>query len=102
MQRREEVLSQMRKEREKRAEIKREWIRTHPPEQLSGLSRVLPPKGERVMSAREMKELTRNKYKRLAEVKEKILQRACLEEKKTNRLMSQHFAHVSSSDSLII
>lgn len=93
MKRREEILVQMREERERRAEIKKNFFLDHPNEDLSGLDKVLPPKGIRLMTSREMKELNKRNYSRLAEVQEKIYLRSILAEKRANRQMSQVFAH---------
>lgn len=50
--------------------------------------------GPRLMSTKEMRDLTRRHYKKLPEVQERKIQKKVEEEKKTNRIMSQVFAQV--------
>jgi len=88
----------MKEERERRGEIKREWLRTH--SDLNGLDQVLPPKGPRVMSTQEMKELTRRKYRTLAEVQLKIYQRDLNHQRRVNRVMKQNYAHEVQKNTL--
>lgn len=82
-----------------RAEQKREWIRLYGKDarSLKDFNGFLAPKTEpRLMTTKEMKELTKRNYKNLPEVQDKITKKKIEEEKKTNRVMSQVFAHVSN------
>lgn len=51
--------------------------------------------GPRLMTTKEMREITKRHYKNLPEVQDKVIQKRALEEKKTNRIMSQVFAQVA-------
>ncbi|OXA53133.1 Alstrom syndrome protein 1 [Folsomia candida] len=94
---REAVLARIKSERELRAEKKREWIRLYGKtnRDLEDLDSMLPPKGPRLMTTKEMREITKRHYKNLPEVQDKVIQKRALEEKKTNRIMSQVFAQVA-------